>query len=343
MARDLIPPPSPGGRADPDAERRAFHERELLHQPPTVLDEAPPVAGLEPAEKSRFGARFGLITGAVAGFGIAAIAVLVLVLANRPGTGPAWSRWHPTYKERDLRIVEIARFVGREYRLDDGDQMLSIDGSPLDASDGSAALRVVARTSGQGEGADIAEIDGHTVLYTMKGLGPGGTIDGGTPSVDRAMLARREATELALYTFKYVKNVDNVVTLLPTPQAAPVTDPADPSATPTPNPTATATATSNDPLATLLTPRGGDAPAMLFRAGDLETQLKRPLATTLPEPAPRPSTISPAEVSTFQSFSLKHDFFASIINDQLGSGILVLDRQPAADDIEAALRNLEKG
>lgn len=332
MARNLIPPPSPGGRPDPDAERRAFHENELLHPAETVLDPPPEFEDVEPAEKSGFGPRFSLLTGALIGFGIAALVLLALVLGSRDTTTAQWSKWQPTLKERSLRIIEIARYVAHGYRLDDGDQMVEIDGAPLDGT-GGLGLRVVARTAGNGEGADIAEIDGRTVMFTMTGLGPNGSITGGSPSLERLSLVQREATELALYTFKYVPNVDNVVALLP---GSPTTA----SATASPTPTATST---NQPFQSDRQAEASDVRAMLFRPGDVKSALEQPLEYTLPGTPPRPSTISKADVDQFNALSVEHLFYASVVSDQLGGGILVLDRRPAAFTIEDTLRLIEKG
>ena len=93
-------------------------------------------------------------------------------------------------------------------------------------------------------------------MYTLNGLGPSGSIRGGKPSEERHLLLRREALELALYTFRYVEDVDLVVALLP----------------PTPPEEKTAkngaTASTTDETPTQ---------ALFFRPGDLEPQLEIPL------------------------------------------------------------------
>ncbi len=52
------------------------------------------------------------------------------------------------------------------------------------------------------------------MLYIFCGGGTDCALNG-QPSVDRHLLLRREALELALYTFRYVDDVDSVVTFLP--------------------------------------------------------------------------------------------------------------------------------
>ena len=60
------------------------------------------------------------------------------------------------------------------------------------------------------------------MLYTLNGLGPQ-RLDQGRrrrPTA-RLQLVRREALELALYTFRYLPDADMVVTLLPPPPPKP--------------------------------------------------------------------------------------------------------------------------
>ena len=53
--------------------------------------------------------------------------------------------------------------------------------------------------------------------YRLCGSGDNCSIAIGTPSPSELQLLRREALELSLYTFKYVKDVDSVVVFLPPP------------------------------------------------------------------------------------------------------------------------------
>ena len=82
---------------------------------------------------------------------------------------------------------------------------------PLEVFD--VPLEVALRTAPQG--GDIDFVDGNGLMYTLNGLGPKGSVRGGKPSEERHLLLRREALELALYTFRYVEDVDLVVALLP--------------------------------------------------------------------------------------------------------------------------------
>ena len=54
-------------------------------------------------------------------------------------------------------------------------------------------------------------------MYSLCGLGASCSIATGTPSVERGELVRREILELALYTFKYVGGIENVIAFMPPP------------------------------------------------------------------------------------------------------------------------------
>jgi hypothetical protein len=136
-------------------------------------------------------------------------------------------------------------------------------------------LEIAMKTAPQGGNIDF--IKGNGLLYTLNGLGPKGALRGGKPSSERLLLLRREALELALYTFRYIDDVDLVVTLLP-----PVT------VTPT-KPAAKGTPAAAAPKPTKQTM------ALFFRPGDLEPQLEIPLAATIPPKTPRPETLAESE------------------------------------------------
>ena len=65
------------------------------------------------------------------------------------------------------------------------------------------------------EGGAIQVHDEKGVLYQMCGLGVNCQIDSGKPSNERMLLLRREGLELALYSFRYLKDVKQVVVLIP--------------------------------------------------------------------------------------------------------------------------------
>ena len=116
-----------------------------------------------------------------------------------------------------------------------------------------AQARAVAISTGlSGETVGDAEIiDAGTVWsYELCGFGSSCKIGDGKASLARGRLLQREALELSLYTFKYEKTVDYVLTYFP--------------------------------------PATGGTPAALFlRRNDLKPSLEHPLADTLPPPKTR--------------------------------------------------------
>lgn len=347
MARDLIPPPSPAGKPEGDwekADRDAgpFSESALLR---TDEEHDAAVAAVTPVEAtpggSRYRSRFGFILGALVGVGVAAMVVIALVVtSDEPLRQAPWSVWKPKHADPDIAAVEIAQHVGREYRQDNGDQLVDVYAQRLEI--GGTPLNVVIRSTGKGEGADIIDIPGDSLLFVLKGLGPNGSIDTGEASAKRLRLVQREAYELALYAFKYVHGIDNVVAFLPPPPPSAedkAANQADAARNPlSPSPT-DGKLTSGELAATA----SKDSPvgALLFLPGDVAASLQRPLSETFPEstPPPRPSTLSDEAEAAFSAFAQVHAFAASVVPDQTGAGFLVLDRSAASSAVQDALRS----
>src|SRR5207248_11203222 len=67
----------------------------------------------------------------------------------------------------------------------------------------------------------VSLLTGNTIAYNLCGIGGKACAIGvGTPSTERLLLLRREALELALYTFKYIHGTQNVVAILPPGKSA---------------------------------------------------------------------------------------------------------------------------
>jgi hypothetical protein len=152
--------------------------------------------------------------------------------------------WQPTAQTGMGAVQQIAMHVGRQYSLPSGNQLVAVRGGPLELGGlpVSIAVRSTVETGGDGS---ASVVDGKGILYTLCGLGKNCSIKEGKKSVARHLVLRREALELALFTFKYVSDVDLVVAMLP--------------------------------------PAPGDKPtvAMLFRRKDFELNVDRPLNATL--------------------------------------------------------------
>jgi hypothetical protein len=323
VAHDLIPPPSPAGRPDPDAPGRhemppsrgaagggghgggglwsGEHEATRTRNAAALaaadpasasrpaLDEAAAVAGARQVT-SPYRSRFGFLTGALIGIALAVVAggILAATWSGGSSAPEGWSNWKPTAEDRIDAVKQIAEHVGPLYRLGDGSQLVAVQSGPLEIAN-------------VPNGGDIKLLDGTGVMFTLNGLGPRGSILRGTPSRERHLLLRREALELALYTFRYRDDVDMVVALLP---------PAPPDQTSTQQDTPTQ--------------------ALFFRPGDLRGELDVPLNSTLPPKTPRPETfpLNGADARHVEALTRSNLFWASFQQGQDAHAFLVLDRLP---------------
>jgi hypothetical protein len=300
MARDLIPPPSPAGRPQPAGTPR------LVELPPEQIAPTPPPASPPNLPPSRFRNHFGFMIGALGGALIASVVVLAVVLSTSNGSSaaeglaPNWSKWQPSDTSLEGGAAQIAEHVGREYKHGNGRQLLKVQSGPLPVD---VALRPAT--------GDISIFQGPGVLYQLNGLGPNGSIKGGTPSESRLQLVRREALELALYTFRYLPDVEMVVALLPPPPptADEKTDPA----------------AAAGGLSAAANP--DTARAVFYRPGDLKPQLQVPLGVTVPATAPAPEKMGGPEGKTVDSLTLANLFKWSVTQAQDKTTYLVLDRE----------------
>jgi hypothetical protein len=307
MARDLIPPPSPAGRPAPDGTPN------LIELPPDAATQVDVDSGS--GEPSAFRNRFGFLIGGLGGVVIAAAAVAAIVIASggTPDEGLAknWSSWKPQETSITAGPADIAAHVAPEYKGADGKQLLNVTGGPLEVENVKLGVLLQAQDT-------IHSFDGTTVMYSLEGLGPNGSIKGGTPSTARQRLVRREALELALYTFRYMKDVDQVVTLLPS---------APPSAAATAAAAAAASGSSSSSSSTT----GSDTQtppqeALFYRPGDLKAELQVPLGQTIPAKAPQPNTIPSGQAQVIDSLTLSNMFFFSFQQLPTFGANIVLDR-----------------
>jgi hypothetical protein len=154
-----------------------------------------------------------------------------------------------------------------------------------------------------------------TVAYNLCGLGSKDcSIGVGTASSQRLLLLRREALELALYTFKYLSGTQTVVAVLPpghTEQSSHLS----------PKPPTGNSASSNNTKAVTL--------AVAFDRKELQPWLDRPLRETLPEPIP-PTVADMANAPEAELVSVitAHGLFQERTEQaQDGSKVLVLTPQ----------------
>src|SRR3954462_3492963 len=254
MAPYLLPPPPPAGQPVPDGTPH------LIEQPPESPKNAATAAPVDHGP-SEFRNRFGFIAGALGGVILATVAVFAIVFTTNNGSSDEglfknWSKWQPEEKSMTAGPAEIATHVAPEYKQDDGTQLVTVTGGPLQVQ-GIQPDDVLVQAQDS-----IHQLTGHAVMYTLSGLGKRGSILSGQPSQERHRLVRREALELALYSFRYLPKVDMVVALLPPPKPAAGEDPDQ-------------AAAKNPPQ------------AILYRPGDSKDPLAAPAGPPPPGKAPR--------------------------------------------------------
>jgi hypothetical protein len=202
-----VNPPEPGGA---ELEPQAGGE---LEQVGHELEPAPK-RDLQPyvPYETHHVHKFRLAFAALIGFGVAAVAAAAaFVIAGRPPKPPAWSEWKPN-ASGDAALEQIATHVGERYRMPSGQQLVLVEGGPLQI--GGLPVHVVLQPTPN----DTPSLSNGTgALYVLSGRGPKGSINTGKASRERLLLLQREALELALYTFRYENDVKQVVAILPPP------------------------------------------------------------------------------------------------------------------------------
>jgi hypothetical protein len=204
----------------------------------------------------------------------------------------------PVREDGFQRAREIATEIGRQYRGANGEQIVAVTAQPGEVS--GLPLQYIALRHGRNrpltEG-DVSVIDpGETALFSFCGLGGQQNCSlPGEASADRLMLLRREAVELSLYTFKFLPEVETVVSLFP-----PV-------------------------------PRGEGQPpqtfAVYFQRRHLESLLGQPISKTLPESPPfAQGDITPGEAETINRLTETRLFTSSF--EQLQTQGVILNLSP---------------
>jgi hypothetical protein len=257
--------------------------------------------------------RFRVVTAVLVGIAVAAIAIAVVVASRGSNRVTAvnsahWSSWTPD-SSGSTAVSEIAQFVAPYYRSS-GAQQLSVI-TPMRLSQATAAGTttgrglVVAVNKGTTGSQSLGLLTGTTIAYEVCGLGVKNCELAGAPSVDRMLLLRREALQLALYTFKYISGSQNVVVVLP--------------------PGHTVTASGAD--------KKGVTVALVFLRRNLQPWLNVPIARTLQQFAPELSELnvwSKTQEAALVDQVTAHSLFSSQVEAlQEGGSALVLTPLPA--------------
>jgi hypothetical protein len=169
--------------------------------------------------------------------GVAALFTYMLVRE----TNPAWSSFKPQ-GEGLAKATSIANYVSKDYRSGNA-QVAVVEAQPPVVQNTPIDVIAVARDRIQEVGGGFITVEpaDKSLFYVMCGLGRACAMPTGSDASQSLM--RRQALELSLYTFKYMEDIDSVVTLLP--------------------------------------PRGDETRAVYLRRRAYEGLLDRPLARTL--------------------------------------------------------------
>jgi hypothetical protein len=228
---------------------------------------------------------------------LAGVAVGAAILAmddSRQSSSVAWSTWQPEENET-ARPKEIGDYVATRYTHPDGSPLVLVfAGEPsIKTADTDVPIRWVAIRGDEAAGEEDEVVEtSDSVMYVLCGGGDNCTIDAGEPSAERYRLLRREALELALYSFKYT-DAESVIALLP-----PSTD--------TESETTQAT-------------------TLFFQERDFNAELSRPLQMTLSRPdTTTPVALDATESLTVDRLTRPHLFTYEYRQAQEGSAVMLL-------------------
>lgn len=261
--------------------------------PPTSAKASRAERARQAAYRSRFALLYVLLA-IVAGGAIGAL--VVLVSRGSPAPAAAWSSWQPNGTS-DQRVAQIATRIAGTYHLPSGHQLVTaIAGAPSVTGPDGTSFRVNAiavrpdTSKGQADASNVNAVNAATtVMYQLCGLGNSCSIAEGTASVARMTLLRREALELALYTFRYVSGTESVLVLLP-PR-----------------------------------PDGKVATAVFLERSDVGPELRQPLADALTSSrTPGIGQITAEELPVIERITRPRIYTYSYVQGQNGSPIMVL-------------------
>ena len=254
--------------------------------------------------------RFRTGVGLLLALGIASLGTAIgLSTAGRVAPSPGdWSAFSPP--DGGLAgAQEIADYVAPYYRATPSTQLAVV--TPVNLNDPTHPVQVAVPAAGA-TGSLLPLPAASTVVYNLCGVGGHDcSIGVGQPSAARLLLLKREALELALYTFKYISGINYVVALLPPGR----TSQGCSGICPTPH----------SPVKVASVDLG-----IFFDNSELGPWLDRPLDYTLPEPLPPTVQAMPhAREAELVSLITGHGMFQEHVEQgQDGSSIVLLTPLP---------------
>jgi hypothetical protein len=289
MAEDLTQP-APGPPQLPPGPEPTAAKHEQRRRLFTPFARKGPRQGYRGRFLLAYGILVLLLAGAAAGFG------MLLMTGSDDGSDDStggWSDWKPTARG-EAGVDQIASFVAGQYKLPSGRQLVAVVADePLVQNQIPVSTVAIDSGSGGGGGGNNYTLHdtGGDYMYVLCGLGENCAIPEGTASVERHRLVRREALELALYTFRYVDGVDGIIAFLPPPRGEPPTS------------------------------------LLYFRKKDFEAVLDRPLHETMSTKPPPLNDMPATERRIIDKFTTKNLFKYEFTQGPDASAILVLTPQ----------------
>jgi hypothetical protein len=277
-------------------------------------------------DRSPHAPRFRVALVVLSGLAIAALgAAIIVATRGRGGSSRVmqWSLWKPA-DSGNQGAREIADYLAPTYRISAANQLDVITVVNLESQ---AAQQAAAQAQANGTTAtpqsglqvavrpslsssQVRLLGGNTIAYNLCGIGAKNCAIGtGKPSSDRLLLLRREALELALYTFKYLSGTDNVLAVLPPGHTQ---------------------STRRLPTGDASSSKSVDI-AVLFQRQELAPLLDHPLALILPEPVPPTVAAMPTapEADLVAQATARGLFSEQLQQAQDGSSLMVLAPLPA--------------
>jgi hypothetical protein len=224
--------------------------------PASTTEEAPffrPARGDQLAHQRRFGLAYIVLA---IGVGVAVGLGIVLVGRGSGHTASTGAKSFSPSQTGELGAKEIARYVGHKYRLATGGELVAVIGERPNFQNLQLFNYLIRPHDAQyPNDFKLFPVD-NGIMYSMCGLGSTCAVSTADPTM---RLLKREALELAYYTFKSDPAVDTVTTLLPPAQQTGL--------------------------------------AVIFRRGQLAGLIQRPLSSYLPEHSTlKPGSVSDAEL-----------------------------------------------
>jgi hypothetical protein len=265
---------------------------------PAATQASPPSEVVPLRAAGRYTGRFVLIYGVLATVLIVAVGGLVVLISDsgvlKNHSSGSWSTWKPASGTTAKVTDEIASHVAQDYHLNKaGAQLVAVVAGPPDLQNGTHKIGIshIAVRKKANSNVNI-EVDATGATWTdqLCGLGTSCSIASGQATDTRGRLVRREALEVALYTFKFEPAIKSVVAFMPPPP-------------------------------------GQTASTLLYlQKANLTQQLSQPLRKTLPLAKPPLPTVTDAtEAATIDKLTLPSTYSYTVQGLQDNSALLILN------------------